>query len=83
MDITDKRYSNQGLHVVLSLFTVEKGKFKVLLIKRTKCLFLNYIAKMTTANEDIKNNNNMHIGIVSKLLGYDKTFNFISNIIVR
>ena len=34
MDITDKRYSNQGLHVVLSLFTVEKGKFKVLLIKR-------------------------------------------------
>lgn len=34
MDITDKRYLNQGLHVVLSLFTVEKGKFKVLLIKR-------------------------------------------------
>ena len=34
MDITDKRYDNQGLHVVLSLFTVEKGKFKVLLIKR-------------------------------------------------
>lgn len=38
---------------------------------------------MTTANEDIKNNNNMHIVIVSKLLGHDKTFNFISNIIVR
>lgn len=38
---------------------------------------------MTTENEDIKNNNIIHIGIVSKLLGYDKTFNFISNIIVR
>ncbi len=28
------KYDNQGLHVVLSLFTVENGKFKVLLIKR-------------------------------------------------
>lgn len=34
MNINDPRYKNQGLHVVLSLFTVHKGKFKVLLIKR-------------------------------------------------
>ncbi|MBQ7885214.1 MAG: NUDIX hydrolase [Clostridia bacterium] len=34
MRVDDKRYDNQGLHVVLSLFTVDKGKFKVLLIKR-------------------------------------------------
>ncbi len=34
MDINDSRYDNQGLHVVLALFTVDNGKFKVLLIKR-------------------------------------------------
>ena len=34
MNVNDKRYDNQGLHVVLALFTVDKGKFKVFLIKR-------------------------------------------------
>lgn len=34
MNINDPRYKNQGLHVVLALFTVDNGKFKVLLIKR-------------------------------------------------
>ena len=34
MNVNDPRYSGQGLHVVLALFTVDKGKFKVLLIKR-------------------------------------------------
>ena len=34
MNVNDKRYDNQGLHVVLALFTVDNGKFKVLLIKR-------------------------------------------------
>lgn len=34
MNVNDTRYLGQGLHVVLSLFTVDKGKFKVLLIKR-------------------------------------------------
>ena len=34
MNINDPRYDNQGLHVVLAIFTVDKGKFKVLLIKR-------------------------------------------------
>ena len=34
MNINDPRYDNQGLHVVLAMFTIEKGKFKVLLIKR-------------------------------------------------
>ena len=41
MDINDKRYDNQGLHVVLSLFTVQNGKFKVLLIKRKNEPFKN------------------------------------------
>ena len=41
MKVDDKRYQNQGLHVVLSLFTVDKGKFKVLLIKRKNEPFKN------------------------------------------
>ena len=34
MDINNPLYKNQGIHVVLALFTVENGKFKVFLIKR-------------------------------------------------
>ena len=34
MDINNPLYKNQGIHAVLSLFTVEDGKFKVFLIKR-------------------------------------------------
>lgn len=41
MKVNDPRYTNQGLHVVLSMFTVEKGKFKVLLIKRKNEPFKN------------------------------------------
>ncbi len=41
MNINDSRYDNQGLHVVLALFTVDNGKFKVLLIKRKNEPFKN------------------------------------------
>ncbi len=41
MNVNDKRYDNQGIHVVLALFTVDKGKFKVLLIKRKNEPFKN------------------------------------------
>ncbi len=41
MNINDSRYDNQGIHVVLALFTVEKDKFKVLLIKRKNQPFIN------------------------------------------
>ncbi len=34
MDILNPLYKNQGIHVVLALFTVENGKFKVFLIQR-------------------------------------------------
>lgn len=39
MDIKNPMYKNQGIHVVLSLFTVEEGKFKVFLIKRKNLPF--------------------------------------------
>lgn len=41
MNVNDVRYQNQGLHVVLALFTVTNGKFKVLLIKRKNQPFKN------------------------------------------
>ena len=34
MDISNPRYKNQGIHVITSIFTVEKGITKVLLVKR-------------------------------------------------
>ena len=34
MEITNPLYKNQGIHVITSIFTVEKGITKVLLIKR-------------------------------------------------
>lgn len=34
MEITNELYKNQGIHVICCIFTIEKGKIKVLLIKR-------------------------------------------------
>lgn len=34
MQVKNPLYKNQGIHIVLALFTVENGKFKVFLIKR-------------------------------------------------
>lgn len=36
MEIKNPRYQNQGIHVIASIFTVEKGITKVLLIRRRK-----------------------------------------------
>lgn len=41
MDLENPLYKNQGIHVVLALFTVEQGKFKVFLIKRKNQPFKN------------------------------------------
>ena len=35
MEVNNKLYKNQGIHVITSLFTVEQGVVKVLLIKRS------------------------------------------------
>lgn len=35
MEVKNPLYKNQGIHVIASIFTVEKGVVKVLLIKRT------------------------------------------------
>lgn len=44
MELNNKLYKNIGIHVITSLFTVEKGITKVLLIRRTNEPFKNYWA---------------------------------------
>ena len=34
MEVNNPLYRNQGIHVITSIFTVEQGEVKVLLIKR-------------------------------------------------
>ena len=34
MDLTNKKYKNIGIHVLTSIFTIDKGVIKVLLVKR-------------------------------------------------
>ena len=40
MDVINKLYKNQGIHVITALFTIEQGIIKVLLIKRKNEPFL-------------------------------------------
>lgn len=34
MEVNNPRYQHQGIHVIASIFTIDKGKLKILLIKR-------------------------------------------------
>lgn len=40
MNVKDKLYKNQGIHVITAIFTVEQGNTKVLLVKRKNEPFL-------------------------------------------
>lgn len=56
MEINNPLYKKQGIHVVASIFTVEKGITKVLLIKRKNNPFINMWALVGGAlynNEDL------------------------------
>lgn len=44
MELNNKLYKNIGIHVITTLFTVNKGEVKVLLIKRTNEPFKDYWA---------------------------------------
>ena len=47
MEVNNPKYKNQGIHVIASIFTVEKGITKVLLVKsnyiRVKYMFNTYM----------------------------------------
>lgn len=44
MELNNKLYKNMGIHVITTLFTVDKGIVKVLLVKRTNEPFNGYWA---------------------------------------
>ena len=57
MEVTNKLYLNQGIHVICTLFTVYKGEVKVLLIKRKHEPFKDKWALLGGAlynNEDLE-----------------------------
>ncbi len=41
MEVNNKLYKNQGIHVISTIFTVEKGVTKVLLIRRKNKPFMD------------------------------------------
>lgn len=44
MEITNPKYQKQGIHLIASIFTIDKGSVKVLLIKRKNEPFKDYWA---------------------------------------
>jgi hydrolase, NUDIX family len=44
MELKNKRYENIGIHVLSTIFTVDKGKIKILLVKRTNEPFKDFWA---------------------------------------
>ncbi len=58
MQVNNPLYKNQGIHLIINIFTVEKGITKVLLIKRSNEPYKDYWALPGGAlynNEDLEN----------------------------
>ena len=60
MRVENKLYKNQGIHVIASIFTIDKGKVKVLLIKRKNEPFKDNWALVGGA---LYNNESLEYGI--------------------
>ncbi len=64
MEIHNMKYKNQGIHVIASIFTIEKGVLKILLIKRKNEPFKNCWALVGGAlynDEDLEDGLNREI----------------------
>ncbi|MDD2203390.1 MAG: NUDIX domain-containing protein [Bacilli bacterium] len=68
MKANNPLYKNQGIHVIISLFTVEKGVTKVLLIKRKNLPYTNMWALVGGA---LYNNENIEDGMKREV--FEKT----------
>ncbi len=68
MEVKNKLYQNIGVHVISSIFTVESGNIKVLLIKRTNEPFNGYWALPSGA---LYNNELLEVGAKREL--FEKT----------
>ena len=64
MEVYNPLYKNQGIHVILSLFTVEKGITKVLLIKRKNQPFQDFWALVGGA---LYNNEDLELGMIREI----------------
>ena len=65
MEAANPLYKNQGIHVIVSIFTVEKGKTKVLLIKRKNEPFKNMWALV---GGSLYNNENLDFGLQREIM---------------
>jgi len=68
MEVNNPLYSKQGIHVISSLFTVDKGITKVLLVKRKNEPYKNMWALVGGA---LYNNETLEEGIIREI--YEKT----------
>lgn len=68
MEVTNPLYKNQGIHVIATIFTVEKGVTKILLIKRKKEPFKD---KWALVGGAIYNNENLIDGLHREI--YEKS----------
>lgn len=60
MRVDNKLYKNQGIHIISSIFTVENGETKVLLVKRRNEPFKDYWALV---GGSLYNNENLEVGM--------------------
>jgi ADP-ribose pyrophosphatase len=80
MEVNNPLYKNQGVHVISSIFTVEKGVAKILLIRRKKEPFKNMWALVGGAlynNEDLESGMNREI---LEKTGVDEVELYLSNV---
>ena len=64
MEVNNKLYKNQGIHVITSIFTVEQGITKVLLIKRKNEPFLG---KWVLTGGALYNNEDLEAGALREI----------------
>ena len=64
MDVKNKLYKDQGIHVIVSLFTVEQGITKVLLIKRKNEPFAG---DWVLTGGALYNNEDLEVGAIREL----------------
>lgn len=80
MDLKNQRYQNQGIHVIASIFTVEKGITKVLLIQRKNQPFQGMWALVGGA---LYNDEDLEVGMnreVQEKTGIENIPLFLSNV---
>ncbi len=64
MEVNNKLYKNQGIHVITSIFTVEQGVTKVLLIKRKN---QPYLGKWVLTGGALYNNEDLEDGALREI----------------